>query len=98
MDHIDEQAQTMFARCAAEGQAATQVASRHEAEALRAELRRLGREFDLHVRTIHRDDRVIVIRGDGMPWDDTDAHAAEAFSRIMGEEASADDAQGDSRR
>lgn len=83
VDHIDEQAQAMFARCASEGQAAAHIANRHEAEALRAELRRLGREFDLHIRTIHHDERVILIRGDKMPWDGTDAQAAESFSHLL---------------
>lgn len=83
MDHLDELAESMFARCASEGQAAAPVASRHEAEALRAELRRLAREFGLHVRTLHRDDRVVLVRGDDMPWDDTGAGAAEAFARLL---------------
>lgn len=80
---LDELAQSMFARCAAEGQAAVDIADRHEAEALRAELRRLAREFDLHVRTVAVDGRVVMTRGDDMPWDGTDAEAAETFCRLL---------------
>jgi hypothetical protein len=83
VDSLDDLDESMFARCASEGQAAASVASRHEAEALRAELRRLAREFGLHVGTLHRDDRVILVRGDDMPWDDTDAQVTETFPRLV---------------
>lgn len=85
MDHLDELAESMFARCASEGQAAAPVASRHEAETLRAELRRLAREFGLHVRTLHRDDRVTLVRVDEMPWDHTGQDAAQIMGELLRE-------------
>lgn len=80
MRDLDELAQALIARCAAEGQAATDVPDRHYAEALRAELRRLARDLDMHVRTLHSEGRVVVVRTDAMPWDPTDAEAAEQIA------------------
>lgn len=84
MRDLDELAQALVARCAAEGQAATEVPDRHYAEALRAELRRLARDLDMHVRTLHDEGRVLVVRTDAMPWDPTDAEVAERFERLIG--------------
>lgn len=83
MDGLDELAQALIARCAAEGQSATDVPDRHYAEALRAELRRLARDLDMHVRTLHDEGRVLVVRTDAMPWDPTDAEVAERFGRLL---------------
>lgn len=83
MDDLDELAQALIARCAAEGQAATDVSDRHYAEALRAELRRLARDLDMHVRTLHDEGRVVVVRTEAMPWDPTDADVARRFRQLV---------------
>ena len=58
MDGIDELAQWMLARCASHGHSIAEVADRHAHEALRAELCRLARQWQLRIRTVARDGRV----------------------------------------
>lgn len=82
-EHLDELVQSMIARCAAQGQATVDIDDRHEAEALRAELRSLARALEMRVRTMYRDGRLTVIRLDDQPWDPTDAEAAEEFARLI---------------
>ena len=84
MDGIDELAQSMLARCASHGHSVAEVADRHAQDALRAELRRLARQWRLRIRTVARGDRVGVMRIDEQPWDDERA----AIERV-------DDALGD---
>lgn len=82
-EHIDDRAQSMIARCAAAGQATVDIDDRHEAEALRAELRRLARTLEMHVRTIYQDGRLTVLRLDDQPWDPSQAEAAETVAQAI---------------
>lgn len=84
MRDIDGTAQTMFSRCMAEGQAVVDGwDNRHEGEAVRAELRRLSRNFKVRIATHYSESsgRVIVARADGMPWDATEEEVADRVSR-----------------
>lgn len=82
---IEETASAMFSRCMADGHAVASVPDRHMADALRAELRRLGRRFSARIATVHDDDAgsVLVARRDSMPWDPSEAQVAEAVARYI---------------
>jgi hypothetical protein len=60
------------------------VADRHAQEALRAELRRLARQWQLRIRTVARDDRVGVTRIDEHPWDDDERAAIQRVNDALG--------------
>jgi hypothetical protein len=83
MDGIDELAQSMLARCASHGHSVAEVADRHAQEALRAELRRLARRWQLRIRTVARHDRVGVTRIDEQPWDDDERAAIERVNDTL---------------
>jgi len=85
MDGIDELAQSMLARCASHGPSVAEVADRHAQEALRAELRRLARQWQLRIRTVARDDRVGVMRIDEQPWDDDERAAIQRVNDALGD-------------
>lgn len=85
MDGIDELAQSMLARCASHGHSVAEVADHHAQEALRAELRRLAREWQLRIRTVARDDRVAVARIDEQPWDDDERAAIARVNDALGD-------------
>ena len=85
MDGIDELAQSMLARCASHGHSVAEVADRHAQDALRAELRRLARRWQLRIRTVARDDRVGVARIDEQPWDDDERAAIQRVNDALGD-------------
>ena len=85
MDGIDELAQSMLARCASHGHSVAEVTDRHAQEALRAELRRLARQWRLRIRTVARGDRVGVTRIDEQPWDDDEHAAIERVNDALGD-------------
>ena len=85
MDDIDALAQSMLARCASHGHCVAEVTDRHAQEALRAELRRLARQWRLRIRTVARDDRVGVTRIDEHPWDDDERAAIERVNDTLGD-------------
>lgn len=83
MESIDETAQAMLARCASNGYSVVEVDDRHVQEALRAELRRLAREWRLRVRTVAKPDRVLVARIDEQPWDDDEETAVRKLDETL---------------
>ena len=89
MDGIDELAQSMLARCASHGYSVVELHDRHAQDALRAELRRLARQWRLRIRTVANGDRVGVARIDEQPWDDDErtaiAGVSDAFSQAADE-------------
>ena len=89
MDGIDELAQSMLASCASHGYSVVELDDRHAQEALRAELRRLARQWRLRIRTVAKGDRVAVARIDEQPWDDDQraaiARVSDAFSQAADE-------------
>lgn len=75
MRDIESVAEAMFSRAVASGFAVVDGwDDRHEAEALRAELRRLGRRFGTRIATTYQNEsgRVAMVRRDEMPWDEHD--------------------------
>lgn len=87
-DHIDALAQELLARTTAQGHAVVDIENRHEAEALRAEVRRLARSFRLRIVTLYQGGRVVVGRRDDMPWDPDPAEAAQRFAEAVWPERS----------
>ena len=85
MDGIDELAQSMLARCASHGHSVAEIADRNAQEALRAELRRLARQWQERIRTVARDDRVGVARIDEQPWDDDERAAIQRVNDALGD-------------
>lgn len=65
-------ARQLFDMCVTEGQAARRIESDADAEAVRAELRRLARAAGVSIRTARLADTVVVARTDARLWrDDT---------------------------
>lgn len=89
MDGMDELAHSMLARCASHGHSVVELDDRHAQEALRAELRRLARQWRLRIRTVAKGNRVGVARIDEQPWDDDEraavARVSDAFSQAADE-------------
>ena len=85
MDGINELAQSMLARCASHGHSVAEVTDRHAQDALRAELRRLARQWQLRIRTVARDNRVGVARIDEQPWDDDERAAIQRVNDALGD-------------
>lgn len=83
MDGIDELARSMLARCASHGHSVVELDDRHAQEALRAELRRLARQWRMRVRTVAQGDRVAVARLDEQPWDDDERAAIQRVNETL---------------
>jgi hypothetical protein len=84
MDAVDELAQSMIARCAVHGYSVAEVDDRHVQEALRSQLRRLARRWQLRIRTVARRDRVMVARVNHQPWDDDEREAVRKIDQALG--------------
>lgn len=65
-----EVARIMFEETSGEGQSARRVPDEAQADAVREELRRLGRDAGVRLRTARLDDLVVVARLDAAIWDD----------------------------
>lgn len=68
-----EVARTMFEQACDEGQSARRVPDGAQADAVREELRRLGRDAGVRLRTARLDDLVVVARLDAAIWTDDTA-------------------------
>ena len=68
-----EIARAMVDETRRDGQSARRVPDEREADAVRDELRRIGREVDVRLRTARMDDLVVVARLDAAVWDDDTA-------------------------
>jgi hypothetical protein len=67
------------------GHSIAEVADRHAQDALRAESRRLARQWQLRIRTVVRDDRVGVTRIDEHPWDYDERAAIQRVNDALGD-------------
>ena len=88
MVDVQLEAAAMMAECVSVGQSARRVTSAAVVEPLRAALRSLARERQLHVRTAVMDDVVVIVRTDADIWNDdsatNEAQAGAPTSRPVG--------------